>query len=101
MKYVGAELLPIDLMYLFFYVILEKALTDYYIIVCLGDHCIREGVIVMSNTYSVHMDETYWDQPHLFQPDRFLDHEVNNNHDDILKHGSTDLSHYCANSIHN
>jgi hypothetical protein len=38
---------------------------------------VPKGTVVVSNLYSINMDPTYWDQPHAFRPERFLDSQVN------------------------
>ena len=37
-----------------------------------GQHEIPESTFIMSNTYTVHMDEAYWGDPQTFRPDRFI-----------------------------
>ena len=37
-----------------------------------GQHEIPESTFIMSNTYTVHMDEAYWGDPQTFRPERFL-----------------------------
>ena len=32
--------------------------------------------MIMSNTYTVHMDEKYWGDPYNFRPERFLQNEA-------------------------
>ncbi|XP_062919167.1 vitamin D 25-hydroxylase [Mobula hypostoma] len=36
-------------------------------------YSIPKGTTVITNLYSVHFDEKYWNSPHLFCPERFLD----------------------------
>jgi len=38
----------------------------------LQGHSIPKGTLVHVNIYSVHMDETYWKDPHVFRPERHL-----------------------------
>lgn len=38
----------------------------------LSGHHIPKGTVVLINTHSVHHDEKYWKDPHVFRPERFL-----------------------------
>jgi cytochrome P450 len=38
----------------------------------LGKYSIPPGTALLYNTYSLHMDEAYWGDPHRFRPERFL-----------------------------
>lgn len=39
----------------------------------LGGYTIPKNAIVIANLYSAHIDPKYWDSPHKFSPERFLD----------------------------
>ena len=36
-----------------------------------------QGSMLQMNLYSVHMDETYWKDPHVFRPERHLNNQGN------------------------
>lgn len=38
----------------------------------IGKFEIPESTMIMSNTYTIHMDEKYWGDPYNFRPERFL-----------------------------
>ncbi len=38
---------------------------------------IPKGTVIVSNHYSVHMNEKYWRAPSVFTPERFLDDKGN------------------------
>lgn len=40
-------------------------------------YTIPKGTMVITNLYSVHFDEKYWNDPGVFLPDRFLDSNGN------------------------
>eukprot|EP00090_Calanus_glacialis_P046719 TRINITY_DN9300_c0_g1_i1.p1 TRINITY_DN9300_c0_g1~~TRINITY_DN9300_c0_g1_i1.p1 ORF type:complete len:492 (-),score=90.51 TRINITY_DN9300_c0_g1_i1:97-1572(-) len=42
----------------------------------IGKYEIPESTMIMSNTYTVHMDEKYWGDPYNFRPERFLQNET-------------------------
>lgn len=39
----------------------------------LGDYIIPKGTDVMMNVYSANMDKTFWGDPEIFRPERFID----------------------------
>ncbi|CAL8129066.1 unnamed protein product [Orchesella dallaii] len=45
----------------------------------LGPYNIQKGDVMVMNTYSIHMDERIWGDPHVFRPERFLDKDGNVN----------------------
>jgi len=45
----------------------------------LGPYNIQKGDVMVMNTYSIHMDEKVWGDPHVFRPERFLDANGNVN----------------------
>jgi len=45
----------------------------------LGPYNIQKGDVMVMNTYSIHMDEKVWGDPHTFRPERFLDENGNIN----------------------
>ena len=40
-------------------------------------YTIPKGTMVITNLYSVHFDEKYWNDPGVFSPQRFLDNNGN------------------------
>lgn len=40
-------------------------------------YTIPKGTMVITNLYSVHFDEKYWNDPGVFSPQRFLDSQGN------------------------
>lgn len=38
-----------------------------------NDYVIPKGTLALVSLYSLHMDENYWKDPHVFRPERFLD----------------------------
>lgn len=51
--------------------LVHRALKD----VAFGDFIIRKDTLALVSLYSLHMDETYWKDPEVFRPERFLDKE--------------------------
>lgn len=43
---------------------------------------IAENTIILTNLYSLHMDPKIWKNPKQFQPERFLDPNKLNKHED-------------------
>ena len=41
----------------------------------IGKFEIPASTMIMSSTYTIHMDEKYWGDPHIFRPERFLANE--------------------------
>ncbi|XP_054289551.1 methyl farnesoate epoxidase-like [Macrosteles quadrilineatus] len=39
----------------------------------LNGYCIPEDTTILVNLFSVHMDPTYWNDPEVFKPERFID----------------------------
>ncbi len=38
-----------------------------------NNYVIPKGTLALVSLYSLHMDEQYWKDPHVFRPERFLD----------------------------
>lgn len=38
-----------------------------------NNYVIPKGTLALVSLYSLHMDENYWKDPHVFRPERFLD----------------------------
>ncbi|KAK3722060.1 hypothetical protein QZH41_007362 [Actinostola sp. cb2023] len=50
----------------------HQAITDSY----LGPYQIPKGTTVLMNIYAIHHDPEIWENPHDFNPERFLDEDV-------------------------
>jgi cytochrome P450 len=56
-----------------------------------GDFVIPKNATLLFNIYSIHMDETYWENPFEFKPERFL----SQNGDLILHENFIPFGEYC------
>lgn len=52
-----------------------------------GEFVIPKNAIVLFNIYSVHVDESYWENPFQFRPERFLEDGKLKMHDNFLPFG--------------
>lgn len=50
---------------------------------------IPKNAIVLFNLYSVHMDESYWDDPFQFKPERFLEDGKFKHHENFIPFGNS------------
>ena len=58
------------------YHLLFHILLNYFIIIeTTGDLTIPEGTAVVVYQYSILNDDKYWDKPHVFNPERFLEND--------------------------